>query len=50
VTGNDFATLAAGATVKLTDNLTAAAAYEFPVMARRDLFDNRFYLQMSLKY
>ena len=50
VTGNDFATLAAGATVKLTDDLTAAVAYEFPVMGRRDLFDNRFYVQLSLTY
>jgi hypothetical protein len=50
VTGNNFATMAAGATVKLADDLTAAAAYEFPVMGRRDLFDNRFYFQMSVMY
>ena len=50
VTGNDFATLAVGATVKLTDDLTAAAAYEFPVIGRRDLFYNRFYVQVSLMY
>lgn len=50
VAGNDWVTVAVGAQMRLRENFDLGLAWEFPVSNRQDLLENRFFVQMVLRY
>ena len=50
VAGNDFVSMAVGATKVFNPHLSFSAAWEFPITGREDLFDNRLTTTLILRY
>ncbi len=50
VAGNNLVTLALGAQMRLRENLDVGVGYEFPISSRKDLLDDRVYVQFTLRY
>lgn len=50
VAGNDIVTGAAGFRYKASDHLIAGIAWEFPLSNRRDIIDNRWTIDLILRY
>lgn len=50
VAGNDIVTMAAGGKWKPYRNMEIGAAYEFPLTERRDILEDRFYVDLIVRY